>query len=425
MSSFIKKNPRLSGIIKSDESVAPNKPEPTGIPGTTPSLTGASSLLASTGIPDLDVCLGGGLPPGCLLTAFEDFPASKANYTWAAIVRCFLAECYATASTDWNRKDGGWVAIVGHDISGILSSLPKPELSNSKDHNIQSTSTSSSSSTITANDSSSMKIAWRYEGMKEFDSNLKRPISALSGNEKTLGHTFDLGRKHESIPKQLLESNRALQLDLNNSNESCDYKRAWEFLNQAILNNQRSGLGRIVIGSLGAPGLWKCSCSEDACGPAWLVRKLSNQIEETCCIALVTIPTTYLVNKLVIPGISSESTGPALLPTWVSAVENVSDSVIELKPLAAITNKSATAASKNLLTREYDGFFVLRKYLRRPGSFKPFIPETSNLAFKIKRRRFGIEKFHLPPSIDSEPQQSTSLCSSKANSSSTSHPLDF
>ena len=156
MSSFIKKNPRLSGVLKSDETVQ-SVPVKTGTPGLSPSLTGASSLLASTGIPDLDICLGGGLPPASLLTAFEDFPASKANFTWSGIVRCFLAEGVATASSDWSRKDGGWIAIVGHDISGILSSLPKPE--------IPSTSTSSSSSSA----EDGMKIAWRYEGMKEFD----------------------------------------------------------------------------------------------------------------------------------------------------------------------------------------------------------------------------------------------------------------
>lgn len=410
MSSFIKKNPRLSGIIKSDESISQNKPASTGIPGTTPSLTGASSLLSSTGIPDLDVCLGGGVPPGSLLTAFEDFPASKANYTWTAIVRCFLAEGYATASLDWNRKDGGWVAIVGHDISGILTTLPKPELTSSKEP-----------TPPTATDESSMKIAWRYEGMKEFDSNLKRPISALSSGEKSFGHTFDLGRKYDAIPKQLLESNRALELDLLSpstlNSDDCDYKRTWSFVKDAIEQNQRFGLGRIVIGSLGGPSLWKCSCEGIPCGPAWLARNISNQIQETSCIVLITIPTTYLTDKIVIPGISNSKGSSQLLPTWVSAVENVSDSVFELKPLAALTQKS----TKSLLTREYDGFLIIRKYLRRPNSFKPFIPETSNLAFKIKRRRFGIEKFHLPPSIDTEPQQATTICSSNTSR----HPLDF
>ncbi len=426
MSSFLKKNPRLSGIIKSDENVqsVSNK---TGTPGLTHSLTGASTLLASTGIPDLDVCLGGGVPPSSLVTVFEDFPASKANYTWTGIVRCFLAEGVATASTDWTRKDGGWVAIAGHDISGILVSLPKPEAAG--------TSTSTNDSKQSNNPSEEvMKIAWRYEGMKEFDSNLKRSFSALSSSsEKTLGHTFDLGRKHEGIPKQLHETSRALQLDLNNPENTCDYQRTWNFVKEAIQTNQRSGLGRIVIGSLGVPGIWKCSCNQkNICGPSWLMRNISNHIQEIessqPCIVLVTIPTAYLADNLVIPGIQQSTS--STLPTWTAAVENVSDAVIELKPLAGLTFKSQSSSAKSLLTREYDGFLVIRKALRRPNSFKPFIPETSNLAFKIKRRRFGIEKFHLPPSIDGEAaSEPTSLCASSKGatnlSTKSSHPLDF
>ena len=437
MSSFLKKNPRLSGIIKSDENIqsVSNK---TGTPGLTPSLTGASTLLASTGIPDLDVCLGGGIPSASLLTVFEDFPASKANFTWSGIVRCFLAEGIATASTDWTRKDGGWLAIAGHDITGILASLPKPETSSSS----SSSSTKDNTGTFTASEEG-MKIAWRYERLKEFDSNLKRPISALSSSaEKTLGHTFDLGRKHDGIPKQLQEPSRALQLDLKDGDSSeCDYQRTWSFFKEAIQTNQRSGLGRIVIGSLGVSGIWNCSCQNtNICGPSWLIRNISNHIQEIeashPCLVLVTIPSAYLVNNLVIPGIQQPTTNTNILPTWVSAVENVSDAVIELKPLAGLTFKSQTSATKTLLTREYDGFLVIRKALRRPNSFKPFIPETANLAFKIKRRRFGIEKFHLPPSIDGEStaaSEPTSLCaSSKGAASATanlstkmSHPLDF
>ena len=264
---------------------------------------------------------------------------------------------------------------------------------------------------------------------------MKRPISALSSSqsEKTLGHTFDLGRKLDGIPKQLTESSRALQLDLSAGGSEggtvCDYKRTWEFVREAIQTNQRAGLGRIVIGSLGAPGLWNCSCTS-ACGPAWLTLKISHLIQQIeasqPCIVLVTIPTAYLTENLVI-----NPTGSTILPSWIKAVENVSDAVIELKPLLGITVKSQhTLQIKSLLTREYDGFLVIRKSLRRPNSFKPILPETANLAFKIKRRRFGIEKFHLPPSIDdSGASEPTSLCASKqpgiSTKTKTSHSLDF
>jgi len=434
--SFIRKNPRLAGVIKSEENVQQSTDSTrTGIPGLTPSLTGASALLASTGIPDLDVCLGAGLPAASLLTVFEDFPSSKANFTWSGIVRCFLAEGVATASTDLTRKDAGWIAIVGHDISGILDSLPRPEAtSNSSTKSTTTDKEATPHSTSTA--SGDMKIAWRYEGLKEFDSNLKRPLSSsLTTTERTIGHTFDLGRKLEGLPKQISESSRALSLDLSCASDSsqCDYKRVWEFFLQALETNQRSGLGRIVIGSLGAPGFWNnCRCSTP-CGPAWLVRAISNRIQDIeishPCVVLVTIPITYLLeNQANILPLKNNSSNASRLPTWIVAVENVSDAVIELKPLEAFTRKTTTKSSSSSLSRQYDGFIVIRKPLRRPNSFKPFIPETSNLAFKIKRRRFGIEKFHLPPALDDSENNSkpaASLCSSKASGSSSSHPLDF
>ena len=463
MSSFIKKNPRLAGVFKSstNEPVPQNVSNRVGTPGLNPSLTGASSLLASTGIPDLDVCLGGGLPPASLLTVFEDFPASKANYTWTAIVRCFLAEGVATAAADWSRKDGGWIAIIGHDISNLLSSLPRPEATSSRSsRNFDSVPTADVKEPNNSNSSETvgnMKIAWRYEGMKEFDSNLKRPLSTLSSsNEKSLGHTFDLNRKLDGIPKQLQETSRALtlNLDLNeNKNLSCDYQKTWLFIKESMTANQRSGLGRIVIGSLGAPGLWNCTCKminnnkSVVCGPAWLSRKISNHIQEQeashPCLVLITIPTTYLVENLVInlDNINNSNLNnnkSTTLPAWVSAVENVSDAVIELKPLAGLTLKSSSSSSssatktENPLTRDYDGFVIIKKGLRRPNSFKTALLETSNLAFKIKRRRFCIEKFHLPPSLEDDNSNSASgnlFCSSSkgaANlSSKSSHPLDF
>lgn len=459
MSSFIKKNPRLAGVFKSstNEPAQQNVSNRVGTPGLNPSLTGASSLLASTGIPDLDVCLGGGLPQASLLTVFEDFPASKANYTWTAIVRCFLAEGVATAAADWSRKDGGWIAIIGHDISNLLSNLPRPEAtsSSSSRRNFNSVPTTDVKNSSNSETVGNMKIAWRYEGMKEFDSNLKRPLSSLSSsNEKSLGHTFDLNRKLDGIPKQLQETSRALALNLDlNENElvSCDYQRTWLFIKETMTANQRSGLGRIVIGSLGAPGLWNCTCKSNnnnkrvVCGPAWLSRKIANHIQEQeashPCLVLITIPTTYLVENLVINLDNTSSNinnnnKSTTLPAWVVAVENVSDAVIELKPLAGLTLKSSSSSSatktQNPLTRDYDGFVLIKKGLRRPNSFKPALLETSNLAFKIKRRRFCIEKFHLPPSLEDDNSNSASgnsLCSSSkgaANlSTKSSHPLDF
>lgn len=399
--SFVKKNPRLATLLRTEEHLPTNQsPAATTHPlGACPTTSGAPALLCSTGIAGIDAVLGGGLPVASLLTVLEDIPASKANFTWTALVRCFLAETLASAASDWSRRDSGWIGLIGHDVAGLLESLPK------------ATVESEPSRDDTA--SPDMKIAWRYQSLKECDSTVRRADSVLLP-VTPLGHSFDLGRKHGELPKLMAE--RTLLIDLARLDAPCAYQAVWTAINDAVRKNQRFGLGRLVVGSLGAPGYWNCTCDTAQCGPVWLMRRVSHLIQETetthPVVVLATIPAAHLSTQSILMH-GTEHTPPS----WTAAVENVSDAVLELKPLAGITRKSDPVGGNSLL-RDYDGFLVLRKPLRRTSSLRPILPETQNLAFKIKRRRFVVEKFHLPPSLDD-----TAGCSSSGNL--TSKSLDF
>ena len=405
MSAFLKKNPRLASLVKSDESLAPSANKTSNsLPGIISSASGAAASLCSSGIPSMDAVLGGGLPVGSTLLIHEDIPASKANFCWSGPVRCFLAECIASAEMDWTRKDGGWMAVVGHDVSGLLQSLPKASV----DQSISPSPPQISSE--------SMKIAWRYEGMKEFDSSLKKADSALTAGQQ-IGHSFDLGRKFDGLPKQMEE--RCFVLDLNDGQSKCSFKAAWSFIEDLVRGNQRFGLGRLVIGSLGSPGAWTCDCGT-SCGPVWFARRLTNLLQETeathPCVCLMTVPSVFLNSSLLL---ARERTSSAGQPVWIASLENLADAVFELKPIESLTFKSEP---KSLLAREYDGFLIVKKPMRRPNSFRPSLPETKNLVFKIRRRRFVIEKFHLPPTLNDAPE--STLCSSSSGSGKP-HPLDF
>lgn len=407
MSAFLKKNPRLATLIKSDEALAPSVNKASSLlPGVIASTVGAAASLCSSGIASLDAVLGGGIPVGSAVLVHEDIPASKANFCWSGPVRCFLAECIAAAEADWTRKDGGWMAVVGHDISGILNSLPKATAE----------TTSKPSTASVQSTAESMKIAWRYEGMKEFDSSLKKADTALAITQQ-IGHSFDLGRRFDELPKQMEE--RSFVMDLSDTECACTYKTAWSFIEGLVKGNQRFGLGRLVIGGLGSPGIWKCDC-DSGCGPVWFTRMLSNLLQETesshPCVCLLTIQSVFLNSSQFLTRQKLSSAG---LPAWVAAVETLSDAVLELKPIDSLTFKSD---SKSPLAREYDGFLIVRKPLRRPNSFRPSVPETQNLVFKIKRRRFVIEKFHLPPALNDAPEPT--MCSSGIGSGQP-HPLDF
>ncbi len=411
MSAFLKKNPRLASLVKSDEALAPtaNKSS-TLLPGVISSTSGAAASLCSTGIPSMDAVLGGGLPLGSTVLVHEDIPASKANFCWSGPVRCFLAECIATSESDWTRKDGGWMAVVGYDVSSLLKSLPKATVEQ------PSSNTSSSSSSPS---SQSMKIAWRYEGMKEFDSSLKKTDTFSLSSGQLIGHSFDLGRKFDGLPKQL--DDRSFVLDLKDvKTAGCSYKASWNFIEQLVRNNQRFGLGRIVVGSLGTPGVWTCEC-EAVCGPVWFTRKLTNFLQETeashPCVCLMTVQFVFLNSSHLL--FNRGKLSAAELPVWIAAVEALADTVLELKPIDSFTFKSEP---KSPLAREYDGFLIVKKPMRRPNSFRPSLPETQNLVFKIRRRRFVIEKFHLPPTLNDAPE--ASLCPSSSGSGKP-HPLDF
>lgn len=52
----------------------------------------------------------------------------------------------------------------------------------------------------------------------------------------------------------------------------------------------------------------------------------------------------------------------------------------------------------NPTLRDYHGLFYMPKLLS-VNSLAPYVPPTLDLAFKLKRKRFLIEKLHLPPGM--------------------------
>lgn len=102
-------------------------------------------------------------------------------------------------------------------------------------------------------------------------------------------------------------------------------------------------------------------------------------------------------------------------------VRNIVDFAIELESFAG------TEREANPLFKEYHGLFHIRK-LCALNALAAHTPETHDLAFKLRRKRFVIEKLHLPPELqDSEQreQDDSPILSSMSCGSSTKHRLDF
>lgn len=98
------------------------------------------------------------------------------------------------------------------------------------------------------------------------------------------------------------------------------------------------------------------------------------------------------------------------------------DFAVELKSFAGSDEET------NPVFSEYNGLFYIRKMVAL-NSLNAHTPETYDLAFKLRRRRFAIEKLHLPPELQLSEQQHQSdnetIASAMSCSSTAKHVLEF
>lgn len=227
-----------------------------------------------------------------------------------------------------------------------------------------------------------MKIAWRYQ-------NLPAVQSSFSNR---FGHFFDLTRSMSPARVEAVErvffnamettasSDRELYSSLRSS--ICETIQARHFSVDETPLQQRNVL-RIALHSLGSP-LWleggggtdATPTSHSPTLPQFL-HSLRALLRRAYAVAMVTIP-TYLMQL--------QDTA------YVQRLERLSDAAVRLESFAG------SEKEQNPVYREYHGLFHLRS-LPRLNSLAPHLPETLDLAFKLKRKKFSIEKLHLPPEL--------------------------
>ncbi|CAB3224996.1 unnamed protein product [Arctia plantaginis] len=317
--------------------------------------------IVSSGIPSLDYVIGTGLPTGSIFVVEEDV---LANYS-RILIKYFLAEGVAC-------KHDLLVASADENPQDIARELPVPTTVPQNDE-INSVAT----------DVDKMKIAWRYEGLTQVESSF--------GSNTSFGHHFDLSKyinvdevKACNISYCKLESDDGVSNGFKNNL----YYKLLTTIKETVCkeqynsrNKQNSNVLRISVQSLGSPVWMAKDCEEEEPSRTYgqdLIKFmfcLRTFLRDTNAIAFITIPShlfddEHIMNRL------------------LYSVDNA----------VKIESFAGSSRETNPVYKDYHGLFHITK-LSAMYCLVPNVPPSLDLAFKLKRKKFVIEKLHLPPEL--------------------------
>lgn len=337
------------------------------ITGARPSLFN-NQLLISTGVPSFDNILGGGVAVGSAILIEEDSFGQYAKL----LLQYFLAESVMTGQSVF-------LASAGIHPKNILKDLPQPVLDET--HATQDTQIQSDQ----------MKIAWRYQHQNKFESN---PTSVKFGHFYDLTHCMN----EELINKvsmtlvdvsQLIDSSQLQDVQVKEP-KLCAYEKLLQRIQETIIKRQfrtqdkpaKRNILRIALHSVGSP-LWGdlSTCDVGGSSPEMDIMLprfflgLRYILRSAFAVAMITVPSHIFHD-----------------PGFVRRIERLSDTVVQLKSFA--DSKKA----RNPIYKDYHGLLNI-KQLPKLNSIKCQMPDVTDWAFKLKRKKLVIEKLHLPPDL--------------------------
>ncbi|XP_005873129.1 PREDICTED: elongator complex protein 4 isoform X1 [Myotis brandtii] len=364
VTSFQRRGPRASGTESGGCRLV-------SIAGTRPSVRNGQ-LLVSTGLPALDQLLGGGLAVGTVLLIEED----KYNTYSPLLFKYFLAEGIVAGHTSL-------VASAKEEPADILQGLPAPLL----DDNCKKELGEDVHNDETSEFNNKMKIAWRYQLLPKMEAG---PVSSSK-----FGHYYDASKK---IPRELIEASKwhgfflPEKISSTLNEEPCSltpgYIKLLQFIQKIIYEEgfdgsnpqkKQKNILRIAIQSLGSP-LWGDDvCCTENCDNSHSLTKflyvLRGLLRTSLSACLITVPTHLIQNKAII-----------------ARITNLSDTVIHLESFIGSNRET------NPLYKDYHGLIHIRQ-IPRLNNLMCDVSDVKDLAFKLKRKLFIIERLHLPPDL--------------------------
>ncbi|XP_073514183.1 elongator complex protein 4 isoform X1 [Phyllobates terribilis] len=340
------------------------------IRGTRPSVHNGQ-LLVSTGVPAMDHVLGGGLAVGTLLLIEEDTYSTYSNL----LLKYFLAEGVISGHEVFIASASDVPCKIIQDLPAPLTDeIPTPDDAKNVSGGPGSEET--------------MKIAWRYQNLPKFES---VPLSSAR-----FGHYYDMSK---TMSPDMLQSAKTHSFYLPNivpldetyglsSETTCDYIQLLQSVQSAVHQGSFDGSnpqkGQKNILRIGIQCLASVLWGDDICSqerphnPHSLTRflyALRGLLRSSLSVCVITVPTHLIQNKAII-----------------SRVRNLSDTVVGLESFIGSERES------NPLYKDYHGLFLVHK-IPRLNSLISDVSDTKDLAFKLKRKMFSIERLHLPPDL--------------------------
>ncbi|CAN8213624.1 unnamed protein product [Coccothraustes coccothraustes] len=346
-------------------------PRPPALPGTRPSVR-HGQLLLSSGLPSLDCVLGGGVAVGTLLLIEEDKYGLYSNL----LFKYFLAEGIVCGHELF-------VASAKEHPDNILKELPAPLLDDSYRKELGDEAAAVKSEDF----QDSMKIAWRYQNLPKMETS---PTTYTK-----FGHYYDVSKKMSpelcqsvKLHSFYLHEELPFEPKMKTWNMNSAYARLLQSIQRIISQGgfdgsdpqkkQRNVL-RIGIQSLGSI-LWgdDVCCSDAPEDPQSLTKflyVLRGLLRKSLSACIITVPAHLIQNKAI-----------------MERVTNLSDMVVGLESFIGSERET------NPLYKDYHGLVHVHQ-IPRLNSLICDVSDTKDLAFRLKRKQFTIERLHLPPDL--------------------------
>ncbi|XP_019751409.1 elongator complex protein 4 [Hippocampus comes] len=341
------------------------------IPGTRLSVQNGQ-LLVSTGVTSLDYVLGGGLAVGTVLLIEED---RYDSYT-RMILKYFLAEGVVC-------QHELFIAAAQDHPNDIFQELPDPILDDVVMHKPADQPRLSSEP---HGNLDAMKIAWRYQ-------NLPKVQSGLASSSR-FGHYYDVSKTMEPEIRQAAKCHHFYlpehprQSSATRSPVLDSYAALLKSIEEVIrregfsvaapLTKSRNIL-RIGLHSLGSP-LWGDDlCCQDnpkhSHALTTFLYGLRALLRSSLSVAVVTVP-SHLIQSRSLRG----------------SITRLCDNAIALESFKGSERETGP------LCKDYHGLLHVRQ-VPHLNCLTSQLPDHKDLAFKLKRKQFSIERLHLPPDL--------------------------